>query len=568
MPWHVQTTTVNLLLIPRFRVRLPARAPRDVSRHSGGQSPATFRFCRLCCEAVDLDALDDVDWSSLTHAYGPATTTADELRTLLSGDDRQRSEALASLVASICHQGSVYPATAPAVPFLTEIAASPSLPSAFRVEVVQLLEFIAEGAVNLGRYHPDWAAEEWALALSRNLRAAGSRLLTVLRGPDAGVLRAWVVWFIHALPPTSQDLDMLRKAINREQDEVVKASIGLTLPPEDPVQRDLISIEEHPLVRLAAAAQLIATDRDLDHCVTVAKECVPQTTRFAEMPIRADDTSPVRLIASRLGTVSPDRQHFWIALWVQDRHHCVEALYAAWEASETRRSSARALLDPVTQVLRRPPLETQEFLGTAALSLTMLGLPGMNRLRELTSSLTGDALERVKFYLANAERETSLFAQEQPMITPQRRPKDLAALLHDVRPHHISELDAVKALDELAAWGPAASEQAPEVGRLLDETKSVTVRVHAARALARIAGDAERSVQVLIREFDEHHWQGAMIARVLGELGPSAATAIPILRDYVDRDFRPRDITALRDDLAAAACVEAIARIQPPSSPS
>jgi hypothetical protein len=26
-PWHVQSRKVNLLLIPRFRVRLPARAP-------------------------------------------------------------------------------------------------------------------------------------------------------------------------------------------------------------------------------------------------------------------------------------------------------------------------------------------------------------------------------------------------------------------------------------------------------------------------------------------------------------------------------------------------------------
>jgi hypothetical protein len=27
MPWHVRAQKVNLLLIPRFRVRFPARAP-------------------------------------------------------------------------------------------------------------------------------------------------------------------------------------------------------------------------------------------------------------------------------------------------------------------------------------------------------------------------------------------------------------------------------------------------------------------------------------------------------------------------------------------------------------
>lgn len=512
-----------------------------------------------------LEGLDKVDWSSLTHAYGPATTTANELRTLLTDDDRQRSEALASLAASICHQGSVYPATAPAVPFLVEIATTSMVPSAFQVEVVQFLEFIAQGAVDLGRYHPDWAAEDWAKTLTSNLRASAPSLLALLRESDNPLLRAWIVWFIHSLPPSALELDVLRNVIHEERDEVVKATIALTLSPEDPLQADLVSPRERPIVRLAAAAQLISTGRDLDRLVTIATESVPQCARFSEMPIRSEDTSPVRLIASRLGAVSPARQQAWITSWLPDQDQCVEALYAAWGASETRRSSARALVDPVTQALLRPPLATKEFLFTAALTLTMLGLPGVNRLRELASSATRNTLEQVRFHLTKADDEISSVRFDLPIITPQRRPEDLAALLRNVRPHDMFGLEGVRALNELAAWGHAASDQKQNVDRLLDETNSVIVRIYGARALARITDNAERSVSVLIREFERHPEQGAMIARFLAGMGPYAAPALATLQNYVDSDIRPRDMSPLRDDLVATACVEAISRIQSPS---
>jgi len=80
-----------------------------------------------------LSGLGAVDWALLTHAYGPATTTASELRASTSDNPDERSSAFDALVSSIFHQGSVYPATAAAVPFLIDVAEIESLPADSRM---------------------------------------------------------------------------------------------------------------------------------------------------------------------------------------------------------------------------------------------------------------------------------------------------------------------------------------------------------------------------------------------------------------------------------------------------
>ena len=61
-----------------------------------------------------------VDWGAVSHAYGPAVDTPDQLRRLL--DEHERVDAFESLVGSIWHQSTVYAATVEAVPILAEIA--------------------------------------------------------------------------------------------------------------------------------------------------------------------------------------------------------------------------------------------------------------------------------------------------------------------------------------------------------------------------------------------------------------------------------------------------------------
>jgi hypothetical protein len=63
-----------------------------------------------------------VDWSGVSHAYGPAVDTPHQLRRLL--DDHDRIDAFEQLNGSIWHQSTVYPATVAAAPILAEIACS------------------------------------------------------------------------------------------------------------------------------------------------------------------------------------------------------------------------------------------------------------------------------------------------------------------------------------------------------------------------------------------------------------------------------------------------------------
>ncbi|MER6949424.1 HEAT repeat domain-containing protein [Nonomuraea sp. NPDC000554] len=90
-----------------------------------------------------LAGLDKIHWADLKHAYGPADDVPEQLRALRSESPDERERALYELYGNIFHQGSRYPATAPAVPFLARLALDPS--TLKRDEIVQLLAAVAIG---------------------------------------------------------------------------------------------------------------------------------------------------------------------------------------------------------------------------------------------------------------------------------------------------------------------------------------------------------------------------------------------------------------------------------------
>ena len=78
-----------------------------------------------------LEGLERIDWERLTHAYGPAGEVPGWIRELTSDDAAVRKRAFDVLEGSICHQGSRYRASAPAVPFLFELLTHPGVTEAF-----------------------------------------------------------------------------------------------------------------------------------------------------------------------------------------------------------------------------------------------------------------------------------------------------------------------------------------------------------------------------------------------------------------------------------------------------
>lgn len=93
-----------------------------------------------------MDDLDKIPWKNLTHAYGCAADVPDLLRALRtsSPDAEDEDSPLWHLFGNIWHQGSVYEATAYAVPFLIELAVDRQTPN--RVGILSLLAEIARGS--------------------------------------------------------------------------------------------------------------------------------------------------------------------------------------------------------------------------------------------------------------------------------------------------------------------------------------------------------------------------------------------------------------------------------------
>jgi hypothetical protein len=87
--------------------------------------------------------LASVDWSSLHHAYGPASEVGALLLAIAIGGNEVRREAWWELWGNVHHQATVYEATVPAVSFIAVVARWPGHPD--RIEALNFLREIALG---------------------------------------------------------------------------------------------------------------------------------------------------------------------------------------------------------------------------------------------------------------------------------------------------------------------------------------------------------------------------------------------------------------------------------------
>ncbi|SFD48895.1 hypothetical protein [Streptomyces aidingensis] len=129
--------------------------------------------------------LDTVQWQSLTHAYGSAEDVPELIRALYQDDEETAGAALDGLLATIHHQGSVYPASAPAVPFLVHAARHVT---GRREELLMLLSLLADHDP-AERASPHWAGSA-AGAVCAELCGELPELLPCLEDAGRGVRRA------------------------------------------------------------------------------------------------------------------------------------------------------------------------------------------------------------------------------------------------------------------------------------------------------------------------------------------------------------------------------------------
>ncbi|MFJ9719419.1 hypothetical protein ACIRPQ_26400 [Streptomyces sp. NPDC101213] len=169
-----------------------------------------------------LAGLDDRPWAQLDHAYGSAEDLPALLRSL-AGDDHDAADgALDELYGSILHQGTVYPATVEAVPFLARLAAAGHRGA----DLLGLLGGIAE------------STDEYGVAPGACRAAVVRQLPSVLALTGAGEapVRQAAVWAAGHTGASAEAWPVLRRLWEEESDEVVRAELVTALVRLDPAR--------------------------------------------------------------------------------------------------------------------------------------------------------------------------------------------------------------------------------------------------------------------------------------------------------------------------------------------
>lgn len=91
--------------------------------------------------------LDEIDWGSLTHAYGCAADTPAHLAALTSADPVSRQAALDHLEVAVLHQGFPSSATAPATHVIARLLERADVAPDVRLALVEFLGWVADATV-------------------------------------------------------------------------------------------------------------------------------------------------------------------------------------------------------------------------------------------------------------------------------------------------------------------------------------------------------------------------------------------------------------------------------------
>ncbi|MFE2495698.1 hypothetical protein ACFXKX_38425 [Streptomyces scopuliridis] len=524
---------------------------------------------------ADLDAQP---WAELEHAYGSAEDLPEQLRALAGADEEEAGEALGELYSCILHQGSVYEASARAVPYLAGLAAA----GVRTDDLLVLLGGIAESEAVYDGTPPG----ECQAAVIGQLPL----ILPLVDAEDA-VVRQAAVWAAARTGAVESVLPVLLRRWEREEEPLVRAELlaGAVLLDQAGAAADIVTaaLEAGEPGELRIAAVLGSLDLGLPWTGThhqAVLSLLPADPLVADR-FDLERTEPLHCIVEALldRDTSADREAAFalldFALRVPDDEVRAEGLWATDQACVSSRSAPARLANPLIALLddrasARPALSALDKLGpyaaTAAPALAALATDG------------GDLADRAlkALVVVDPERAAPLLARDLP-----ERPAALGAAcgfpydrLDGPFPYHPELLAAARArlagpeLDGnepihltrlLASWGEPAAPAFPELAALLgrfpafvpaalaavDPGRAVVPleeaaasgpeqgRFAAARALHSLTGDLEPLLTVLAAELaadDTHRIRQA--ARATADLGKDAAVLVPRLRAALGAD--------------------------------
>ncbi|MEU9298250.1 PBS lyase [Streptomyces sp. NPDC048266] len=181
-----------------------------------------------------LTGIEEVDWASLGHAYGPADDVPELLRGLASADPAERETALDGMYGAVHHQGDVYDSTLACIPFLLELVADPVVQD--RGSLVELLTSIGgielDDDEELDELDPDdeefIPAANYAMAAAA-IAAGADVFLGLASDPDPEVRLAAPCALASLHPEPRRVLTLLRERLTVERDTEVRLALVAAL---------------------------------------------------------------------------------------------------------------------------------------------------------------------------------------------------------------------------------------------------------------------------------------------------------------------------------------------------
>jgi hypothetical protein len=255
-----------------------------------------------------LEGLDRVNWIDLGHAYGPAEEVPDLIRALVSDNPKDREDARSHLWGNIIHQGTVYSATAYAIPFFLELLAAPTVQD--KPHLLVLVTSLACGSSYLDAHQdlfedipsfqermqqPEWdqqLQEElgWVRAAHQAVVKGWPVYLQLLDDGDAETRSCAAYALAVCGPHVGEIIPRLRNRLAGEADDRVKASILLCLGCVGggdcgPLFEEWLKARTHPGVRAAAALSLARTCRERTprEAVEILGDCLQDPATVDEL---------------------------------------------------------------------------------------------------------------------------------------------------------------------------------------------------------------------------------------------------------------------------------------------
>ncbi|QNS02810.1 HEAT repeat domain-containing protein [Streptomyces xanthii] len=550
-----------------------------------------------------LAGLDSFPWDSVSHAYGSADDVPVLLRALTDPDDEAAEDALSELYGSVLHQGTVYTATAAAVPFLARIAAAGHRAG----DVLALLGGMAESGDESGM-EP---------GMVRAAVVAQLPLLIPMLDDDSAGVRKAAAWALSHTRAAGEVRDALRARWEPESDPGVRAEVLSGIARLDPeagaaLAAGALTPEQPGVVRLAAVFAHVDTGAAWTGPLHQAMLSVlPAEAVRSEFDEERGEplASVVEALLDRDQDDAREAAFALIDAAARDGRAEVraEGLWAAEQACQRSRSAPARLLP----ALRAAAVDEKTLLGMASL-LGSLG-PAAAPLADLLVPLAGrnaaeedDPADRALAALVHVAPEQAL-----PLLTAAfgRRPRAFGAAVGrgirtdgPVFPYADGLLAAVRArlahpedlkgnepwqlTHLLACWHAAAAPALPELCAALPHHPHQAARaiaaiapacpaevraqvvdplrtaaeagsLAAAQAVHTLTGDPTPLLHRLRRELGGGAHEVAAAARIAGELGPRAAELAPALREALSASGS--DTTPALD--ADAAIAEALWRI-------